>query len=234
MRQEQSGQFYAAFLGGFSLTFSQGELPAMGNMQSKMGQIMLALLKAGDQGLNRRALFRVINMEGKEPERPERNLNQQVYLLRKRLCQLGYPPGKYIVKSGDIYYFTLDYSIQSDTGRLDQLLKTMGTEHSEEGQLSLLRQFCSVYRGEFLPALRGEEWVMTESAYYQKQYYQCLTRLCQILREKGAYEEMLEFAETASQIHPYDEWQPVVIECLLKLNRRKEALKVYEASQKIF
>ena len=234
MRQEQSGQFYAAFLGGFSLTFSQGELPAMGNMQSKMGQIMLALLKAGDQGLNRRALFRVINMEGKEPERPERNLNQQVYLLRKRLCQLGYPPGKYIVKSGDIYYFTLDYSIQSDTGRLDQLLKTMGTEHSEEGQLSLLRQFCSVYRGEFLPALRGEEWVMTESAYYQKQYYQCLTRLCQLLREKGAYEEMLEFAETASQIHPYDEWQPVVIECLLKLNRRKEALKVYEASQKIF
>lgn len=234
MKQAQLGQFYASFLGGFSLTFSQGELPIVGNMQSKVEQIMLALLKAGDQGLSRRTLFRIIDMDGNDPERAGRNLNQHIYLLRKRLSELRYPPGKYIVKYQGNYYFTLDYSVGSDTEKLDQLLQEIKREQSEEELTHLLRRFCSVYRGGFLPALRGVEWVVTESAYYQKQYYQCLIKLCQILRKNGAYEEMLGFVERASQFHPYDEWQTIVIECLLKMNRRKEALRTYESARPIF
>ena len=45
---------------------------------------------------------------------------------------------------------------------------------------------------------------------------------------------MLELCSTASQIHPYDEWQAVQIECLLAMERYKEALEVYEKATEIF
>ena len=82
--------------------------------------------------------------------------------------------------------------------------------------------------------LNGEEWVVEKSAYYQKQYFSCLSRLCGRLKEMGEYQEMLELCTVASQIHPYDEWQAVQIDCLVAMNRYKDALKVYEDAAEFF
>ena len=54
-----------------------------------------------------------------------------------------------------------------------------------------------MYRGEFLPELSGDEWVLVESVRYKNIYSESLQELCKLLIERGDYEETLSFCEPA-------------------------------------
>ena len=45
---------------------------------------------------------------------------------------------------------------------------------------------------------------------------------------------MLELSKSASEIYPFDEWQSVMMEALVAMNRYKEAIQIYEDTAKIF
>ena len=232
---QSKGQFYAKFLGSFSLDFNGQRLWLKGSPQKKSMQLLMALLKAGAGGATRQQLLEVVWKEGGDPQKEKSNLNQHLYYLRQLIQESHFPEGKYIIVQKPRYYFTEDYEIHSDTEQLDQILEEIrNAEAAGEDTLELLRQFCRGYTGEFLPMLNGEEWVVEKSAYYQKQYFSCLSRLCGRLKEMGEYQEMLELCTVASQIHPYDEWQAVQIDCLVAMNRYKDALKVYEDAAEFF
>lgn len=232
---QSKGQFYAKFLGSFSLDFNGQRLWLKGSPQKKSMQLLMALLKAGAEGATRQQLLEVVWKEGGDPQKEKSNLNQHLYYLRQLIHESHFPEGKYIIVQKPRYYFTEDYEIHSDTEQLDQILEEIrNAEAAGEDTLELLRQFCRGYTGEFLPMLNGEEWVVEKSAYYQKQYFSCLSRLCGRLKEMGGYQEMLELCTVASQIHPYDEWQAVQIDCLVAMNRYKDALKVYEDAAEFF
>ena len=235
MNVQSKGQFYAKFLGSFSLDFNGQRLWLKGSPQKKSMQLLMALLKAGAEGATRQQLLEVVWKEGGDPQKEKSNLNQHLYYLRQLIQESHFPEGKYIIVQKPRYYFTEDYEIHSDTEQLDQILEEIrNAEAAGEDTLELLRQFCRGYTGEFLPMLNGEEWVVEKSAYYQKQYFSCLSRLCGRLKEMGEYQEMLELCTVASQIHPYDEWQAVQIDCLVAMNRYKDALKVYEDAAEFF
>ena len=235
MNVQSKGQFYAKFLGSFSLDFNGQRLWLKGSPQKKSMQLLMALLKAGAEGATRQQLLEVVWKEGGDPQKEKSNLNQHLYYLRQLIHESHFPEGKYIIVQKPRYYFTEDYEIHSDTEQLDQILEEIrNAEAAGEDTLELLRRFCRGYTGEFLPMLNGEEWVVEKSAYYQKQYFSCLSRLCSRLKEMGEYQEMLELCTVASQIHPYDEWQAVQIDCLVAMNRYKDALKVYEDAAEFF
>ena len=232
--------FYARFLGGFSLYYDGQELWLGTSLQNISTQVLLILLKAGGQGVERKELLGLIRPE--EPDRAKRlnNFRQQVHILRRRIASAGFPEGEYVVSAGKRYYFSLVQSVETDTGELDRLVEQIKVYESGPGQYDqkglerLYMAYCRAYKGEFLPMLGGEAWAALESAYYQKWYFTCLKALCQELKKAGAYDTMLELCSTASQIHPYDEWQAVQIECLLAMERYKEALEVYEKATEIF
>lgn len=235
MNVQSKGQFYAKFLGSFSLDFNGQRLWLKGSPQKKSMQLLMALLKAGAEGATRQQLLEVVWKEGCDSQKERSILNQHLYYLRQLIQESHFPEGKYIIVRKPKYYFTEDYEIHSDTEQLDQILEEIrNAEAAGEDTLELLRRFCRGYTGEFLPMLNGEEWVVEKSAYYQKQYFSCLSRLCSRLKEMGEYQEMLELCTAASQIHPYDEWQAVQIDCLVAMNRYKDALKVYEDAAEFF
>lgn len=235
MNVQSKGQFYAKFLGSFSLDFNGQRLWLKGSPQKKSMQLLMALLKAGAEGATRQQLLEVVWKEGCDSQKERSILNQHLYYLRQLIQESHFPEGKYIIVRKPRYYFTEDYEIHSDTEQLDRILEEIrNAEVAGEDTLELLRRFCRGYTGEFLPMLNGEEWVVEKSAYYQKQYFSCLSRLCSRLKEMGEYQEMLELCTAASQIHPYDEWQAVQIDCLVAMNRYKDALKVYEDAAEFF
>lgn len=91
-----------------------------------------------------------------------------------------------------------------------------------------------MYRGEFLPEISGDEWVLLESVQYKKLYSNALKELCDGLIEKCDYEEALLFCEPACRLYPFDEWQSIKIECFLGMKRYKEAMKEYDDTAKLF
>lgn len=227
--------FYAKLLGGFSLAFEGRELQIKANPQGKCMQMLIFLLKAGSAGCEKRQLLELVRPDEKDREKRMNNFRQQIHLLRKLVKTSQFPEGYYIAVQGSRYYFTLDYPIKTDAEGLDEIIwKIRSRPSKDEETQKLYMDYCEAYTGEFLPILGGEEWVAMESAYYQKWYFDCLNQLCIRLKEEEEYEKLLELCTVASQYHPYDEWQAVQIECLMALNRRKEAEKVYEAAAELF
>lgn len=229
--------FYARLLGGFSISFGSRQLTIEANIQTKYMQILLILLQAGEEGIERKQITELLRREDGDRRKQMNNFRQHIHLLRQVIGRSHFPPGKYIVRKGSRYYFNLDYELETDTGYLDQLLLQLrsgpmdsGPDSPQDGEnrKRLLWKFCKAYTGEFLPMLVGEEWVIAEEAYYQNWYFNCLNELCGALREEGEFEPMLELCTAASRIHPYDEWQAVQIECLMSMNRYQEAVKLYE------
>ncbi len=234
---EVNGQigFYVRFLGSFSLWFEGRELPVKANPLGKTMQMLFLLLKAGSSGCEKKELLDLVRPGEKKRERQLNNFRQQLYMMRKLITASHFPEGKYIVYRGTRYYFTLDYPVRTDTEKLDNLIGEIRSSPGKGQELEQhCREYCEGYTGEFLPLLGGEEWVALESAYYQKWYFTCLNKLCVRLKEEKQFETLLHLAETASQIHPYDEWQVVQIDCLMALNRRREAERVYEKASELF
>ena len=231
---EYSG-FYARFLGGFSLSYQGNPIVINANPQAGYMQILLCLLKAGKDGMDRKKLLDINQPEHKDEKQRSNNFRQQLHMLRGAIVGSGVPKGRYIVVYRSRYYFTREYELRTDTGMLDEMIACIRTALPTPEELrEVYLNYCKVYTGEFLPTLNGEEWATVESAYYQKWYSTCLQGLCKILREEEDYELLLKFSTQASQIHPYDEWQVVQMDCLMALNRRKEAEKVYEEASQVY
>lgn len=234
IKAEDSG-FYARFLGGFSLRYRGNPLSLNANPQTGYMQIMLCLLKAGKEGMGRKELLAINQPEHKDHKQRSNNFRQQVYMLRNAIARAGFPQGQYIVLYQSRYYFTRAYEMQSDTGELDVLIEQIRTGVlCQERQREIYLQYCGAYTGEFLPQLNGEDWVTLESAYYQKWYTTCLKGLSRILKAEREYELLLKLSTDASQYHPYDEWQAVRIDCLLALERHREAQKVYKEAAELY
>ncbi|MCI9594599.1 MAG: hypothetical protein HFG51_10745 [Lachnospiraceae bacterium] len=235
MEEKPYSGFYAKFLGGFSLAFEGRELQLKTNPQGKCMQMLLFLLKSGSAGCEKRLLLELVRPDEKDREKRMNNFRQQIHLMRKLVKTSGLPDGRYVVVQGSRYYFTQDYPLNTDAEGLDDIIRKIRSRPSKgEETQKLYLEYCKTYTGEFLPFLGGEEWVAMESAYYQKWYFDCLNQLCIQLKEQEEYETLLHLCTSASQFHPYDEWQAVQIECLMALNRRKEAEKVYEAAAELF
>ena len=231
---EYSG-FYARFLGGFSLSYQGNPIVINANPQAGYMQILLCLLKAGKDGMDRKKLLDINQPEHKDEKQRSNNFRQQLHMLRCAIVGSGVPKGRYIVVYRSRYYFTREYELRTDTGMLDEMIACIRTALPTPEELrEVYLNYCKVYTGEFLPTLNGEEWATVESAYYQKWYSTCLQGLCKILREEEDYELLLKLSTQASQIHPYDEWQVVQMDCLMALNRRREAEKVYEEASQVY
>lgn len=240
MKSCSSEGFYARFLGGFSLDYEGEEIRLSKNLQNISMQMLLMLLKAGADGVEKKALLSIVRPDQWDQKKRQNNFRQQIHILRRSFADPGFPVGEYVVAAGSRYRFTMEHAVRSDTQHLDLLIADL-----KEGALQwpgmdrqeaqpLYKAYCQAYTGEFLPMLGGEEWVAVESAYYQKWYSTCINNRCELLREQGQYEEMLELCTAASRIHPYDEWQAGQIECLMAMDRYGEAQELYEESTESF
>lgn len=230
MDDNDYGGFYARFLGGFSLFYQGREIIINKRLRQKSVQLLLILLKAGEKGIPRKKLVNMLEGGIEGWDNQLNNLRQQTYALRKLIERSGeFPEGSYVMTSQDgNYFFNPCYSLKTDTGQIDQLYQNVRDGAKGEERIRCLKKICSLYTGEFLPSLLGEEWATVESAGYQNIYFECLHELCAALKEQEAYGELLEFAAAASKIYPYDEWQKVQIDCLTALGRYREAMKLYE------
>lgn len=235
LKERPYSTYYARLLGGFSFSRYGQEVPIKGNLRSKYLQIFAMLLKAGKEGISKERLMVQIAADTDNREKMMNNLRQQIHVLRRTLITLGIPEGELVVSVKGRYYFSRDQDIITDTGQIDELYRELRSGKSgEEERMEILREICHTYSGEFLPMLSGEEWAAVEGAYYQNIFFECLKELCELLKKQKNYDEMLELCSKASQLHPYDEWQAVEIDCLMAKNRYMDALKVYEKATEVF
>lgn len=220
-------------LGGFSMECGDKPISFRRNTATKSMKLLQILLHCGEGGIARGKLLE--SLYGREELADvANNLRVTSHRLKKMLVDAGLPEYDYIqIKSG-IYRWSSPMEVEVDVHVFSNLVNSSKTETSEDKKIQLLKSACEVYHGEFLPGLSGEDWVLLESVQYKKKYTQALSQVCDSLMKQREYETVLDLCEKASELYPFDEWQSVQVDCLMALNRYKEAIQLYEDTAKLF
>lgn len=223
---------YVHMLGGFSLSYHEKPLSLVCNVNNKSVQLLSILLYYGDKGISRNKLLDILYGR-EELSNPTNSLRAVIFRLRKLLADSGLPQDEYIHYQNGSYFWSPD-SFDTVVDAIEFEKMAVRALNADKEQLSLLKQACKLYSGEFLPLMAAEDWVAVVSVRCQELYFSCLREACSQMKEQSAYEEMLELCTAATEMYPFEEWQILQIDCLMSLNRYKEALTVYENATSLF
>ena len=150
------------------------------------------------------------------------------------LVEAGLPEYDYIKIENGIYRWDSPMKVRIDVADFLDLLQKAEKETEERKKMDFLSRACRLYRGEFLPSLSGEDWVIVNSVRYKEMYGEALIQVCEYLKRKREYEQIVELTTTASEIYPFDEWQSLKIDALMCMNHYKEAYQFYEETSRMF
>ncbi len=226
-------QLYVYMFGNFSLKYKGQLLTLERNSATKAMQLLQILLYFGKSGITRSQLLHYL-YDREDLEDPANNLRVTVHRIRKKLLDAGLPEWDYIRIENGSYYFSAPMEVVLDVAEFDKLLYQAEDSCDEQEKLHLREKACKIYRGDLLANLTGEEWVLMEGMEYQEKYSIALQYVCDRLREAREYEAVLELCNEAIRMYPFAEWQSVKIDCLISLNRLKEAMAEYESTSRMF
>lgn len=147
---------------------------------------------------------------------------------------MGLPKHNYVRISKGVYQWDAPVETVLDVFCFENILEGIMAEEKKSLKINLLKEACNMYAGEFLPSSSEDEWVVIQSVQLKKKYSSALKELCNYLWEEEAYEQILDYCETACRLYPFDEWQSVKIDCYMALNRYEEAINEYETTAKLF
>ncbi len=231
--EEKKSVLSVNMLGGLSFFYGGEAFSIKCNNTSKVMQLFLMLLQAGRDGIPKVQIMEALY--GRDDTQDTKNAFRiLVFRLRRLLEDTVLPKDDYIKMGKGIYRFGGELEVWLDTKEFETGAKAALELEDDDERLEALKKVCSSYTGEFLPLMSEEEWVAAESLRYKNLYFDCLRECCRLLQGRRQYENMLEICQRAIDIYPFEEWQLVQIDCLLAMNRYKDALKVYENATALF
>lgn len=204
---------------------------------SKTGKLLYLLLHAfqtskGEKKIMRQELIETV-YRNEELSDVGNNLRVAIHRLKKLLVEAGLPEYNYIQMNSGGYEWVSPMPVWLDTKEFSDKIEKAEKEQVKEKKFILLKEACELYKGEFLPELSGEDWVIISGVNYKKQYAGALQQVLEFLKEKEDYKTMLEMASNACKLYPFEEWQVWKIEALTGLERYKEAMEFYEETTKM-
>lgn len=229
---EESRVLKVQMLGGFSMTWEGKWLQIGKHQATKTIQLLQLLLHAGAEGISRLQLLDYLFGRDAEGDIAN-NLRVTVHNLRRMLISAELPDENYIHVSGGRYYFVSSFSVKIDARVFEETVKA--AEKAEEGEkLKLLKEACRLYTGHFLPGMSCEEWAAVAGAHYQRLYTHCMEEVYNRMKEREEYAQLLQLCSQAAALYPFDDWQTWQIDCLLAMNRPKDALALYDKTTAMY
>lgn len=228
--QNKATQIQVTMLGGFSLEYDGNAFTIERNSITKVNQLLQMLLYF-PEGLHREQL--ITNLFDNDTIADTSNsLRALVFRLRKILPAAGLPDDEYVHISRGNYSWTSNIPIECDAHEFEKLCRQGLEEISLDEKKKSLRQAFELYKGEFLPQL-SEEWAIAVQVRLRKLYCRCVEDLCEIYLAEGDFEELLNISKRASEMYSLNEWQSYEMQALIGLGRNKEALKLYDETEKL-
>lgn len=218
-------------LGGFSVMYAGKEIVIDRNFVSKTTQLLQLFLLHAQDGVSKSSLIDALYGR-EEVENKNGSLNNTIFRLRKQLKAAGLPESNYICIQGGMCSWDDAIPVWVDVCEFEKLVQE-GQEKSGEERLNAYREAVSVYSGEFLPNMIGEDWVTVENVRCRDLYARCVHALCEDGMLEERYEEVLKIASAAAAIYPFEDWQLWQIDSLMAMSRYQEAMTVYEKSTQL-
>ena len=224
---------HVQMLGGFSMAYQGKPVLFERNYVSKTAQLLQIIFLHIEEGIAKETLLDALYGRD-DVENRNGSLNNTIFRLRKQLHNAGLPEGKYLVLSGGIYRWEEKIPVVVDCHQFEGKIKEGQAQQDPELRAGILMEACSLYTGEFLPLMIGEDWATVSNIYYQELYAAALQNVCGWLKEQKNYGKIYELCTAASKIYPFEEWEIYRIDSLIAMNRYREAMEIYKEATTTF
>ena len=233
MEEANADRLKIQMLGGFSLHY-QGEKHVIGrNSMVKYIQLLQIVLVRGEEGITKEQIMS--SLYDRESLMDSNNsFSNLLYQLRKQMIHAGLPKAQYVVREGGRYVPDGSVPMELDTAEFETCMKQAAAAGDETEKYGYCKRAFDLYRGELLPELSTEMWVMVESIRYKEMYNRCVRWLGEYLKKKKNYEQMGEIYSRAARVYPFDEWQLCQIDSLICRGEYQEARKVYDRTVNLY
>lgn len=212
--------------GGFSAAYGDSVVTFGGQRVPKFKELFVILATRPGQDFSKRYIMTCL-YEGEEVEDANASLNNTIFRLRKHLRSSPLPEGEYLVLRDGVLRFEGPVPVESDAWSLECAAGELAQERDRVRRAAICRRICDLYRGEFLPQIANEQWVIEKSKVYKGVYFRALEGLIEYLKEEDDYQGIERLAARACELYPCEGWESWRIESLLMLGRQKEAEQVY-------
>ena len=224
-------QLFVAMLGGFSLELNGQSIDDSSNRMRKVWLLLAYLIYTRNSRTTQSNLISLLQSAGSEEmEDPNGRLKALFYRARSMLNQLEDSAGHNLIlyKNGS-YTWNTEAPIALDVELFDQLCTQAIREQDAEAKLSLYLQALEVYKGDFLPKLSMEAWVMPISAYYHQMFLDASGYALELLEERSRWQDAEQLCVRALKIEPYSEsLYQHLMRCRIASGNRVGARTAYE------
>ena len=154
-------------------------------------------------------------------------------LHRARTCLDGLEEGAgrtLILNRDGCFQWSPEVPLTLDQEEFSRLCLKAEQAGDEERQLESGLEALALYRGSFLPMLAGCPWAAGISAALRQWYLQTVFKVLPMLEHRARWQEAARTAGAALVLEPCrEDLCAHQMEALLRLDRRQEAVQVYEA-----
>ncbi|MBQ3107556.1 MAG: winged helix-turn-helix domain-containing protein, partial [Firmicutes bacterium] len=205
------------------------------NRSRKVWQLLAYMIHHRGKTVSQAELHELLWGDDSDNDDPQSALRAVFYRARGELNKLGEKLGHdLIIRKDGAYAWNTEIPAEVDTEQFRQLAKE-ALAAKEAAALPLLRQALGLYKGDFLPKLSAEAWVIPVAVSYHDLYIECLQKALPLLEAEKAYEERAALCRTALKTEPYNEaLYAALMRDLLQQGRPAEVVALYEEMSKRF
>ena len=229
-------KIYIQLFGGFQLIVDGKVISESISHKRQLQNLMAYLIVFRNKTISQEAIINALWPDGCSGS-PKNALKNLVYRLRNLLNAYDIPYAKELVAfQQGAYRWNNKLPSEVDTEKFEQLKKmAQNSKLSEDLRVKSYLEAISLYRGDFLPVLCYEEWVVPLVNYYRSSYLKCVHEASALLLKLKQYDSVVSICEQAVIVDPLDEGiHRYLIFSLVKLGKQQKALEHYRYVRDLF
>ena len=135
------------------------------------------------------------------------SINNLLHQVKKQLPAAGLPDCNYIIRIEGDYMAGTEIPVRTDVQSFVELAEAGDRELNEEKSACYYKQALDLYKGELLPDISTEIWVIEENLQLKMIFDTCVQRLADYFKRNGKDAELEALYEKAVRLFPYENWQ---------------------------
>lgn len=194
-------------LGSFSIARGDSSVDDSSNRMRKVWLLLAYLIYSRGNRVTQDSLLSLMQNNGSdESADPNGRLKAMLFRARSMLNQIDGTAGRELIlhRNGN-YQWNTEIPLRLDIEEFESLCKVAAANPNEEEQLSVYLQAAQLYRGDFLPKLSMEAWVMPIATYYHQMYLDCAEQALLLLEKRSRWSDAATLCQAALKIEPYSE-----------------------------
>lgn len=217
-------------LGDFSIACGDQEISDSDNRSRKVWLLLAYMIYCRNRPISQEELIALLWEDEEGSSNPGNALKTMFHRVRSALDTLCEHAGhRMIVRREGNYAWNSELPLLLDTDEFESLCRAGSADQDPARRIDAQLRALALYRGDFLPKLSSEPWVVPVSAYFHNLYVQTARDAAAALTAAGRLSEAADVCRRAAAVEPYDEELCAhLMRSLLDLGEQKEAIAVYQ------